>query len=394
VKQLNEIKQITEEIFDEVVLLRRTIHQNPELEFCEAETAALICAQLDKLQIPYKKGIAKTGVVGLIQAEKATKTLLLRADMDALPLQEETGLPYASKKDGVAHACGHDAHVAILLGTAMVLSRLRQRLAANIKLVFQPAEETTGGALPMIEAGILENPHVDAAASGHVMTNVPAGKVLIKDNEVMAAPDDFDMIVHGRGGHGAYPHTCVDPIAVCMQILSAWNTLSARFTTPLEKHLISVNMFQAGTCYNVIPDDAYIKGTVRMYNNEVRKTLPEAMEKIAVQIAAAFGATCEFTYNFRYPPLINDKSMADAFRQSAKEILGEEQVIEGVDPSMAGDDFAYFAQAVPSVFVNYGAANAAIGADRPLHSSDFIIDEACLKNGVLAMSKFALDFGR
>ncbi len=390
---MNEIKQIVKEIYVEVVSIRRTIHQNPELEYCEYETGALICSYLDRLQIPYQKGIAKTGIVGLIEAENATKTLLLRADMDALPMQEETGLPYASKNDGVAHACGHDTHMAILLGTAMVLSRLRHRLKANIKLVFQPAEEAAGGALPMIKEGIMENPHVDAAAGGHVMTNVEAGKVLVKRGEVMAAPDDFDLIVHGRGGHGAYPHKCVDPIAIVMQILSAWNTLSARFTTPLEKHLISVNMVHAGTCYNVIPDDAFVKGTVRMYNNEVRQALPQEMEKIANNICEAFGATCEFKYNFRYPPLINHDDMVNAFCKSAAEILGEDNIVEGVEPSMAGEDFAYFAQNVPSVFVNYGAGNPSIGADKPLHNSAFIVDERCLLSGVLAMSKFALDFG-
>ena len=255
---MNEIKQLVDEIFDEAVAIRRAIHQNPELSFEEYETAALICSYLEKLNIPYQSGVAETGVVGLIEVEGARKTLLLRADMDALPVQEETGLPFASKRDGVSHACGHDMHVAVVLGTAMVLSRLKHRLKANIKLVFQPAEETVGGALPMIEAGVMENPHVDAAVAGHVMTDVPIGCVLVKDGETMASPDDFELVVHGRGGHGACPHECIDPIAVTMQILSAWNTLSARFTTPLEKHLISVNRVHAGTCYNVIPDDASV----------------------------------------------------------------------------------------------------------------------------------------
>ncbi len=391
---MNEIKQIVNEIYDEIVSVRRSIHQNPELSFCEHKTAALICSYLNRLQIPYQSGVAETGVVGLIEAEKATKTLLMRADMDAVFVQEETELDFRSKNEGVSHACGHDVHVAIVLGTAMVLAKLRHRLKANVKLVFQPGEETTGGAEPMIQAGVLENPHVDAAVSGHVMTNVEVGKILIKDGEVMASPDDFSLVVHGRGGHGAYPHECIDPIAVSTQIISAWNALSTRFVSPLEKHLISVTMFHAGSSNNVIPDDAYLEGTVRMYDEDVRQKLATEMNKLANDVCEMFGATCEFTYNFRYPPLCNDKKMADAFRKSAASILGEENIIEGTEPSMAGEDFAYFAKTVPSVFVNFGAGNEAIGAVRPLHHSAFLVDEEVIKNGILAMSQFALDFDK
>ncbi|MBR6729030.1 MAG: amidohydrolase, partial [Clostridia bacterium] len=196
---MNEIKQLVSDIFEEVVALRRHLHENPELSFCEHKTAEFICSYLQKLGIPYKSGIAGTGIVGLIEAEGAEKTLLMRVDMDALPMQEETGLSFASKNPGVAHSCGHDAHMAILLGTAKVLMKLRHRLSAHIKLVFQPAEETEGGALPMILDGIMENPHVDAAVGGHVMTDVPVGKVLVKSGEMMASPDDFSLEIHGKG---------------------------------------------------------------------------------------------------------------------------------------------------------------------------------------------------
>ncbi len=391
---MEDIKRIAEELFDEIVALRRTLHRHPELGFCEYKTADLICSYLEKLGIPYERGIAKTGVVGLIETDKNAKTLLLRADMDALPMQEESDCPFKSETVGCMHACGHDAHVAIVLGTAAVLMRLRDRLRCNVKLVFQPAEEVEGGAEPMIAAGILENPHVDAAVGGHVMNTVPAGKILVKYGEMMAAPDDFKMTVRGKGGHGAYPHKCIDPIAVCVQILNAWNALSARYTTPIEKHLISVNVFQAGTCFNVIPDEAYIGGTVRVFDETLRQQLAVRMDEIANQIAAAFGAVCEFTYTFRYPPLVNDKGMTDAMRQSAAAILGADNVVEGTEPSMAGEDFAYFGRHVPSVFINYGAGNEAMGAAMPLHSSDFIIDETCLKTGMMVMSQFALDFGR
>ncbi len=391
---MEDIKRIAEEIFDELVAIRRCIHEHPELEFHEYKTAELICSYLEKWGIPHQKGIAKTGVLGLIMVDPKAKTLLMRADMDALPVQEETGVSYQSKTSGVMHACGHDAHVAILLGCAYVLSKIKNKLSCNIKLVFQPGEEESGGALPMIEQGILENPHVDAAIGGHVMNSVPAGKILVKYDEVMASPDDFDLVIHGKGGHGAYPHNCVDPIAVAVQILTAWNVLSARYTTPLVKHVISTNMFHAGTCYNVIPNEVVIKGTVRTFDDDLRKKLATSMEKIAVQIAEAFGASCEFNFIFRYPPLLNDKTMVDSLLLSAGEILGRDNVMMGTEPSMAGEDFAYFAQQVPSVFMNFGSGNEALGAVMPLHSSKFNIDETCLKTGVMAICKFALDFGK
>ncbi len=391
---MEELKQLVNVFFDEILSYRRALHQIPELAFSEEKTADFICEQLDDMGIPYERGVAKTGVVGLLEACPGGKTLLMRADMDALPVTEDTALSFRSKHEGVMHACGHDAHMAIVLGCAKVLSTLKDKLSCNIKLVFQPAEEASGGAEPMIEAGVLENPHVEAAVGGHVMNDVPAGSVLVKYGEMMAAPDDFEMTIHGKGGHGAYPHNCIDPIAIATQILSAWNALSARYTSPLEKHLISVNCFQAGNCYNVIPDDAFLMGTVRMYDETLRRKLPEEMEKIATSIAQSFGATCEFHYIFRYPALINNKTMTHAFRKSAEEILGADHVIEGTEPSMAGEDFAYFAQAVPSVFINYGTGNEAMGATMPLHSSDFIIDEEGLRAGVLAMSHFALQFGK
>lgn len=390
---MEDIKKIVGEIYDEIVSIRRHLHQHPELENQEFETAAFICAKLEKLGISYEKNVAKTGVVGLIDAGKE-KTLLMRADMDALPMTEETGLPFASVNEGVMHACGHDAHVAMLLGCCMVLSRLKHRLSCNVKFVFQPAEEDAGGALPMIEAGVLENPHVDAAIGAHVNNAVPAGSVLVKDGEFMASPDDFELVIHGRGGHGAMPHKCIDPIAIGAQIVLAWNVLSARYTTPLEKHVISTNVFRAGTTYNVIPDDAVICGTVRTYNDELRHNLAKEMETVAQQIAAAFGATCDFNFIFRYPPLLNDKQMNDRFRTAVTEILGAEHLVEGTEPSMGGEDFAYFSQRVPASFIHVGTGNEAKGLTAPWHNSHFNIDENGMKAGVCAMCHFALTFGR
>lgn len=390
---MEDIKLIAGEIFDEVVKIRRTLHRHPELGFQEYKTAELICSCLDGLKIPYEKNVAETGVVALLETDKNAKTLLLRADMDALPIQEEVESAFKSETDGKMHACGHDVHVAVALGTAMILSRLKDRLRCNVKFVFQPNEENEGGAEPMIAAGVMENPKVDAAIGGHVMTNVPAGKIAFKYGEMMASPDDFSLEIYGRGGHGAYPQSCIDPIAVGVQILSAWNALSARYTTPLEKHLISVNVFQAGTCSNVIPDTAHIEGTVRIFNEELRQQLAARMKEIAEQIAAAFGAKSEFHYNFRYPPLVNDRRMTEALCQSAERLLGRENVLEISEPSMAGEDFSYFGRLVPSTFIHYGGGNTEKGLDMPLHSSKFAVDEDCIKIGMMVLSQFALDFG-
>ncbi len=390
---MDELKKLVEEIYEDVVAARRHIHQHPELEYQEFETSAYICDYLEKLGIPYQKGIAKTGVVGLIDAQ-AEKTLLMRADMDALPIKEEVDVPFKSVNNGVMHACGHDAHVAILLGCATVLWKMKDKLSCNIKLLFQPAEEDAGGALPMIEEGVMENPKVDAAIGAHVNNAVPAGSILVKAGEFMASPDDFSLVIHGKGGHGALPHNCVDPIAIGAQILTGWSVLAARYTTPLEKLVISTNYFHAGTTYNVIPDEAVIRGTVRTFHAGLRREVPEEMEKIAHQMAAAFGATCDFTFTFRYPPLINDEAMTAAFAESTKSLLGEERVIYGKVPSMGGEDFAYFAERVPATFIHVGTGNEALGITAPWHNSKFNIDETGMKAGILSMCHFALNFGK
>ncbi|MBE7034934.1 MAG: amidohydrolase [Ruminococcaceae bacterium] len=388
------LHQAAEAILDDVISYRRHIHKTPEIGFSEFKTSDFICAQLDRLGIPYQRGIATTGVVALIETDKNAKTLLIRADMDALPMQENPDCPFASEIDGMMHACGHDAHVAMLLGTAALLMQFRDKLLCNVKLVFQPNEEFEGGAEPMIAAGVLENPKVDAAIAAHVTNDVPVGKISLKYGELMASPDDFNLTIHGRGGHGAWPHNCIDPIVIGTQIVNAWYTLSARYTTPLEKHLISVNKFHAGTSFNVIPDDAYIGGTVRTFNETVRREIAKRMEEIAHQYAAAFGATCDFDFGFRYPPLINDTAITDAVHQSASDILGEDNVIINTVPNMGGEDFAYFAKEVPATYIDLGTGNPALGATMPLHRSNFTIDERGMLYGMLSFCRFALDFGR
>ena len=389
------IKQAANSLFDEIVSIRRALHRRPELSFQEYETAAYICRYLKKLGIPYHSGVAGTGVVGLIAPDTACrKTLLLRADMDALPVTEVGNLPYASETSGVMHACGHDGHIAVLLGTAAILMQFREHLSCNVKLVFQPGEEAEGGAQPMIEAGVLENPTVDAAVGLHIMNDVPCGKIRVKTGPMMAAPDDFDLIIKGRGGHGAHPDECVDPISVACQIVSAFDTLSARFASPFEPKVISVCAINGGSFFNIIPDSVHLKGTVRAYDKTLREKLPQIMENLAKHFTLAYGADYDFSYRFRFPPLINDKAVTNALASSAAEILGAENILSGGIPSMAGDDFSYFSETVPATYFNLGSRNEEKHITAPLHNADFDIDENCLRCGMMVMSKFALDFGK
>lgn len=381
-------------IAEQSVRIRRDLHKIPELAFQETLTAEYIASRLRKIGIPYQNGVAKTGIVGLIAGNPGKQTLLLRADMDALPIQEDKKRAGCSQHDGVMHACGHDGHVAVLLGVAELLWQYRQHLSCNIKLVFQPAEEDTGGAEPMIREGVLENPAVDAALSLHIMNDLEAGKIRVKRGAVMACPDEFDLKIIGKGGHGAYPHECVDPIAIAGQILCAFSALSARGTDPSTPCVISVCSICGGSFYNVIPDCVQMRGTVRLYDKALRKKLPLQLENIIKHYTSAYGANYEWDYRFMFPPLFNDAQLTEQFEKYTVDILGKENVTDEGKPSMAGDDFSYFADRVPSVYFNLGGANSTKGITMPLHSPDFDFDESCLMTGILAVGWFALHFGR
>ncbi len=390
----NILIKTAEELFEKTVKTRRELHMIPELAFCEYKTSDYICKRLDEIGVLYKRGIAKTGVVALIEGKNAEKTLLLRADIDALPIQEDKSREYASIHDGVMHACGHDAHTAILLGVAEVLYRLRDELSCNVKLVFQPAEEGEGGAEPMIAEGVMENPAVDAALGLHVMTDVKTKSIRVKGGPVMACPDEFKLKVIGKGGHGATPKACINPITVAAGIITEFNKLADVYKDAEPPVVISVCTVEGGSFYNIIPQEVMIGGTTRMYDYNIREELPKRMEEIAKRYADKFGANCEFRYIKSYPPLINNSEMSNEFVDICAELIGEDKVVRGGPSSMGGDDFAYFAERVPSVYFNLGSGNAKKGITMPLHSPDFDIDEDCLLTGVLAMSNYALNFGK
>lgn len=383
------IKQLSEEIGAEAVELRRRLHKMAELSFCEYKTAELVKGYLEKLGLLVKTGIAGTGVAGFLDAGKQN-TLLMRADMDALPIDEPHEFDYKSQTKGVMHACGHDAHMAVALCSAKILTKLKDALPANILFVFQPGEETEGGAEPMIKTGILEEFHVTHAVGLHVMNDVETRKILLKKGALMASPDDFDLYIHGRGGHGAYPHECIDPISLSARIIADFDMIGSKFVSPFAQKVISVCSINGGTFYNIIPDTVHMRGTVRSYDENIRRKIPEMMEKAVAGICRTYGANYDFQFNFRYPPLINDDKAVDRMEQAVTRILGKESVVFGKEPSMAGDDFSYFAKAVPSVYFYLGSGNKKRGITMPLHSAQFDIDESCLKTGVAAMVSFAV----
>ncbi len=387
-----KIKQMTENINEEVVFLRRELHKRAELSFCEHKTAAFIEGYLKDLGLFCRTGIAGTGIVAFLDAGKE-HTLLLRADMDALPIQETGDCAYKSETDGVMHACGHDAHMAVLLAAAKCLVNLKNELNTNILFVFQPGEETDGGALPMIETGILEEFRVTCAAGLHVMNHIEAGKISVKSGPLMASPDDFDLKLIGKGGHGAYPEKCINPILLSAKVVEAFHAKSETLSASNVLAVISVCGIEGGNAYNVIPDFVDLKGTVRVFDEALRREIPVWMEQEVKKICDKEGASYQLKYNFRYPPLINDEKMVNVLAKAAKGVLGEENVVLEKALSMAGEDFAYFAKKVPSVFFYLGSGNNESGINMPLHSTDFKIDERCLKVGVLSLLSLALSDG-
>jgi len=368
--------------------IRRTIHQYPEMGFTETRTAALVAERLRDLGLPVRTEVAETGVVGLLRGARPGRTLLLRADMDCLPVTEATGAPYASRHPGYMHACGHDGHVAMLLGAAEILAARRPRLAGAVKLVFQPAEEGPGGAEPMIKAGVLEDPHVDAAMGLHLLTDYPVGKVAVKPGPVMAATDSFALVVRGRGGHGAAPHQTIDAIVVAAHIVTALQTISAREVAPPVPVVVSIGTIHGGFRNNVIAPEVELTGTVRSFDTKLRAELPKRIERIARGVATGLGAEVDVTYTFGYPATVNDPAVTDVVRAAAADVVGEAAVI-APDPIMGGEDMAYFLEAVPGCFAFIGAANPERGLVHPHHSPRFDFDEAALALGVQVLVRTA-----
>jgi amidohydrolase len=370
-----------------VIESRRDLHRIPETGFKEVKTAAHVAAQLTRLGLEVRIGVAGTGVVGLLRTGRPGPTLMIRADMDALPIAEETGLPFASTHPGCMHACGHDAHMAMALGAAAVLNDLRARLGGAVMFVFQPAEEGPGGAKPMIEAGVMDDPKVDCAIACHLWAERPEGTIGVRSGPCLAAMDRFDIKVLGRGGHGAQPHLCVDAIEVGAQVVSALQRIVSRKMNPVEPAVVTVGTFHAGTAFNIIPAEAVMSGTTRTFNAEVWSGWSERVERVVKGVCDSMGAGYELNYVQGYPPTVNDAGMAEVVRRAAAAVVGAERV-EEPELTMGGEDMSFFLQRAPGCFYCLGVGRPG-GA--PLHNSRFVFHEELMLLGVETHCRVALE---
>ncbi len=390
-----EISKIILDLESEFINHRRYLHQNPELSYKEFNTSLYIKNKLNELGIEYKDGYGITGILAEIKGEKTSddeKVLLVRADMDALPITEKSDKTYSSQNEGVMHACGHDAHTAILLGLCEVLSKLKSQFSGTVKFVFQPAEELDGGADSFIHGGALDNPKVDACVALHVDSDIETGKIRAKSGALYSSPDDFYIKIIGRGGHGAERFNCIDPIEISAKVIDSVINIPVKDLDPSERAVVSIGTINAGTATNIIPDFADISGTARSLSNEVRSFLKRRIGEVTKSVCDMYGATFEYEFKELCPPLINDPDLSEAVVKSAKYVLGEENVITGGEPTMAGEDFACFAQMRPSVMIKLGCRNEKKGIVEPIHNPMFDIDEDCLSVGVKVFANFAIDF--
>ncbi|SHE94463.1 amidohydrolase [Tissierella praeacuta DSM 18095] len=389
-----DIIKTAKEVEKSIINWRRDLHQIPEIGLNLEQTSQYVIKQLEEMGIEYRKNIGVSGIVGLIKGEKPGRTIALRADMDALPIKEETGLTFASK-NGNMHACGHDAHTAILLGAAKVLNENKDKIKGNVKLIFQPAEEGPGGAKPMIEDGALKEPKVDAIMGLHVgnlTENSKEGSIMISYNNMMACLDRFKLKLIGKGCHGAYPETGVDPIAMAGYFISNVQSIISRELSPTDPAVVTIGKINGGFAYNIIPDSVELEGTVRAVDQKVRENIAKRIEDFAKGISETMRGTYEYEYVFGYPPLVNDKEFTKDFIESAKKIIPEEDIVEMKKPAMGGEDMAYFLNEVPGTFFFMSTPRAVNGEYYPHHNSKFDINEEILWKGAALLIQGAMDY--
>jgi amidohydrolase len=392
-RMINVLKEV-KKVETDIITWRRALHQIPELGLNLPKTTEYIKDRLEEMGIEYHTLVNGNAIVGLIKGVGEGKTIALRADMDALPIKEETGLPFASDS-GCMHACGHDAHASILLGTAKVLNANKDKLKGNVKLFFQPGEEYPGGALPMIEEGAMENPKVDAVLGLHAGTiskDVEKGKIGVCYGPMMASMDRILIKIKGKGAHGAYPELSVDPILVAAELISALQRLISREKKAIDPAVLSICKIQGGFNQNIIPDEVEMEGTVRTVNNETRQMIAKRIDEITKGITSAMRAGYELQYDFKYPPLINSEKFTKFFVESAKKIISAEDIFEMKYPVMGGEDMAYFLEKAPGTFFFLSNPKAVDGVVYPHHTSKFDIDESIFYKGVALFVQGVIDF--
>jgi amidohydrolase len=377
---------VASETVARTIAVRREIHRFPEPGFEEERTAALVERELTELGIPHRR-LAKTGVVGIIEGAKPGKVAALRADMDALPITEQSGEPFSSEIPGMMHACGHDAHTAMLLGAARELMAGRGTLCGKVVLLFQPAEEGPGGALPMIEAGAIDEPRVEAAAMLHVDNRYDAGTIGITSGPVNAAAEELYVTVIGVGGHGAAPHRAVDAIPCAAAVVTALQNIAAREIDPLANVVVTIGTIEGGYRNNVIADKVTMSGTIRTFDPEIRKGMEARIRRIVDGVTAAYGARAEIKIVYGYPPVINDTHLAAEFETY---LTAQTQIpVVHPPPGMGAEDFAYFAERVPGLLMRLGVRNESLGAVHYVHSPLFKLDEGAFPTGIATLVAFA-----
>jgi amidohydrolase len=385
-----DFKQEAEALYGEMVAMRRDFHQHPELGFEETRTARIVAENLAAAGLEVQTGVAQTGVVGLLEGKYPGPTVMLRFDMDALPIQEEGDLPFKSQNAGVMHACGHDGHTTMGISLARILAKHQQKMAGTVKFVFQPAEEGLGGAIAMIADGVLRMPKPDVALAMHLWTPEPFGKVRVLEGPIMSSSSVFTLTVQGQGGHGAAPHLSVDPVLAAAHIVSALQSIVSRNINPQDSVVVSIGQFTAGTSFNVIPDKAELKGTVRSYDNDLHRKIYRRILEMATQMAEAFSCKATMETIAIVQAVVNAPEPTAAVEKAIEKVLGREVIV--AKRTMASEDMGFFLDEVPGCYFFIGAGNEEAGFSFPHHHPRFDFDERAMMHGVAVMGEAAAHY--
>lgn len=391
--QLKKINELIDNALPALIEIRRDLHQHPELGFEEHRTSSIVSDWLEQNDIEVKKGVAKTGVVGLLRGKSEGKTVALRADMDALPITEESGVPYSSITPGKAHSCGHDGHTTILMGTAKILSQLRDTFAGNVKFVFQPAEEGGGGGDVMCQEGVLENPKVDSIFALHDWPDLRVGEVGIQYGPSMASSNRFELTLYGRGGHAARPNLAIDPIVLASKVINDFQTIVSRQVNPLSPAVITIGTINAGNAANVIPESVTMLGTIRSFDENTKNLMMSSMKTIAESHSKMVGASPpKLEFNKGYPVTVNNDDMVDVVAKVSKNIVGENNTKVITEPSMGAEDFSFFLRQIPGAMFRIGIASLDGSPSPALHNPKFNFNDDSIPSGVSMMSGVVLEY--
>jgi amidohydrolase len=383
------VERLLAEAGDDLVALRRHFHAQPELAFQEVQTAATIAERLTDLGLEVRERVGKTGVVARLFGTGVGPVVALRADIDGLPIQEQSEAPYASRNSGVMHACGHDGHIAILLTVAKVLSGLRSGFPGEVRFIFQPAEEVAGGAPAMLADGAFHDPRPEACFGLHLWNNLPAGQIGVRAGPLFAHTDEFGIVVNGTGGHGAMPHQTVDPIVVAAHLVTALQTMVSRETSPLAPAVVTVGSIHGGTAFNIVPPQVELRGTIRTFTDELQAQMKSRLEDLTRGVTSGMRADYEFWYRSACPAVVNDDEATAFALAVAQQVFDPRQVVEP-QQTMGGDDMSYFLAEAPGTYFLVGAANPARGIDAPHHHPRFDLDESALPVGARLLTEVAL----